>query len=44
MVRDLRRWCEAGIERVMLQMLDMDDLSAIDLLAREVLPAFQRLP
>jgi alkanesulfonate monooxygenase SsuD/methylene tetrahydromethanopterin reductase-like flavin-dependent oxidoreductase (luciferase family) len=37
---ELRRWAEAGIERVMLQMLDMDDLAAIELIAREILPSF----
>jgi F420-dependent oxidoreductase-like protein len=39
-VADVRRWQALGIERVMLQMLDMDDLDAIDLIAREVIPAF----
>jgi alkanesulfonate monooxygenase SsuD/methylene tetrahydromethanopterin reductase-like flavin-dependent oxidoreductase (luciferase family) len=38
---ELRRWEALGIGRVMLQMLDMEDLAAIDLLAREVLPAFR---
>jgi hypothetical protein len=38
---ELRRWAEAGIERVMLQMLDQDDLAAVDLIAREVLPALR---
>ena len=38
-VDDLRRWVGLGVERVMLQMLDMDDLEAIDLLGREVIPA-----
>jgi F420-dependent oxidoreductase-like protein len=37
----LRRWHGLGIGRVMLQMLDMDDLEAIDLIAREVLPALR---
>ncbi|HEV8471316.1 MAG TPA: LLM class flavin-dependent oxidoreductase [Methylomirabilota bacterium] len=36
---DLRRWERAGMARVMLQMLDMEDLGAIELLAREVVPA-----
>lgn len=39
--RDLRRWRTLGIQRVMLQMLDMEDLAAIDLLAREALPALR---
>ncbi len=38
-VRDLRRWRDLGIDRVMLQLLDMDDLAALELVAREVLPA-----
>ena len=38
-VRDLRRWHGLGIQRVMLQCLDIDDLGAIELVAREVIPA-----
>jgi alkanesulfonate monooxygenase SsuD/methylene tetrahydromethanopterin reductase-like flavin-dependent oxidoreductase (luciferase family) len=38
-VRDLRRWHGLGIRRVMLQCLDPDDLAALELIAREVLPA-----
>jgi alkanesulfonate monooxygenase SsuD/methylene tetrahydromethanopterin reductase-like flavin-dependent oxidoreductase (luciferase family) len=38
-VRDLRRWQALGIERVMLQCLDPDDLAALELIAREVIPA-----
>jgi F420-dependent oxidoreductase-like protein len=41
-VRDLRRWHDLGIRRVMLQMLDMEDLAGIDLIARDVLPALRR--
>jgi F420-dependent oxidoreductase-like protein len=40
--RDLERWRQAGMHRVMLQMLDMDDLEAMDLVAREVVPAFRQ--
>ena len=40
-VEDLRRWQALGIGRVMLQLVDMEDLAAIELLAREVLPAFR---
>jgi alkanesulfonate monooxygenase SsuD/methylene tetrahydromethanopterin reductase-like flavin-dependent oxidoreductase (luciferase family) len=36
---ELRRWEALGISRVMLQCLDMDDHAAIELLAREVVPA-----
>ena len=39
--QDLRRWQELGIGRVMLQLVDMEDFAAVDLIAREVLPAFR---
>lgn len=39
-VSELRRWEGLGMHRVMLQCLDQEDLPAIDLFAREVLPAF----
>ena len=39
--RDLQRWRDLGIRRVMLQMLDMEDFAALDLMVREVLPAFR---
>jgi hypothetical protein len=35
--QDLARWEAAGLHRVMLQMLDMEDLEAIRLIARECL-------
>jgi hypothetical protein len=35
--RDLARWEATGIGRAMLQMLDMDDLEAIELIGRECL-------
>ncbi len=38
-VADLERWAALGVTRVMLQMLDMEDLTAIELIGREVLPA-----
>jgi F420-dependent oxidoreductase-like protein len=38
-VMDLKRWEGVGIQRVMLQMLDMEDDAAMELLAREVVPA-----
>jgi alkanesulfonate monooxygenase SsuD/methylene tetrahydromethanopterin reductase-like flavin-dependent oxidoreductase (luciferase family) len=34
---DLQRWAALGVTRVILQMLDMDDLAAIELIARKVL-------
>jgi alkanesulfonate monooxygenase SsuD/methylene tetrahydromethanopterin reductase-like flavin-dependent oxidoreductase (luciferase family) len=40
-VRELRRWETLGLNRVMLQMLDQEDLAALDLFAREVLPVFR---
>jgi alkanesulfonate monooxygenase SsuD/methylene tetrahydromethanopterin reductase-like flavin-dependent oxidoreductase (luciferase family) len=40
--QDLARWEVLGVSRVMLQILDMDDLDAIDAIAREVLPARPR--
>ncbi|MBI3638042.1 MAG: LLM class flavin-dependent oxidoreductase [Candidatus Rokubacteria bacterium] len=40
-VADLKRWEAAGMRRVMLQMVDMDDRDAIELLATNVLPAFR---
>ena len=39
--RDLGRWAELGVERVMLQMLDQEDIGAIELIAREVIPALR---
>jgi F420-dependent oxidoreductase-like protein len=39
--RDLEAWQRAGVSRVMLQMLDQDDLGALELIAREVMPAFR---
>ena len=36
---DLKRWEGLGVQRVMLQMLDMADAAAMDLLARDVVPA-----
>jgi alkanesulfonate monooxygenase SsuD/methylene tetrahydromethanopterin reductase-like flavin-dependent oxidoreductase (luciferase family) len=38
-VIDLKHWESLGVQRVMLQMLDMEDDGAMDLLAREVVPA-----
>jgi len=41
-VKDLRRWEELGIARLMLQLLDQEDLDMIELIARHVLPEFRR--
>ncbi len=38
---ELGRWRDAGIARVMLQMIDQEDLAAIDLIGRKVMPAFR---
>jgi alkanesulfonate monooxygenase SsuD/methylene tetrahydromethanopterin reductase-like flavin-dependent oxidoreductase (luciferase family) len=38
-VRDLQRWRSLGVRGVMLQCLDIDDLDALELIAREVVPA-----
>ncbi len=37
-VESLRQWEAAGVQRVLLQMLDQEDLAAIELFARHVLP------
>ncbi|MFN8021335.1 MAG: LLM class F420-dependent oxidoreductase [Acidimicrobiales bacterium] len=34
----LRRWAEAGAERIYLQVLDLDDLDHLDLIANEIAP------
>jgi F420-dependent oxidoreductase-like protein len=39
--RDLAEWHRAGMSRVMLQMLDMTDLEAIELIARDVVPGLR---
>jgi F420-dependent oxidoreductase-like protein len=40
-VESLGRWQALGISRVMLQMLDQEDLAALELFAREVAPRFR---
>lgn len=37
-VTQLRAYSDAGVDRVMLQWLDLDDIEGIDIVAREVLP------
>ena len=37
-VEDLQRWDGVGMQRVLLQMLDQEDISALELFARDVLP------
>ncbi|MBI2525437.1 MAG: TIGR03560 family F420-dependent LLM class oxidoreductase [Candidatus Rokubacteria bacterium] len=37
--QDLRWWAEAGMERVLLQLLDQEDIAALELFARAVMPA-----
>lgn len=38
----LSQWQEAGLERVMLQWLDLDDLDGLENLAKDVLPHFHK--
>jgi alkanesulfonate monooxygenase SsuD/methylene tetrahydromethanopterin reductase-like flavin-dependent oxidoreductase (luciferase family) len=40
-VQDLRAWEAAGVSRVMLQLFDMDDVDAIEVIARDVAPHFR---
>lgn len=40
-VRDLTRWQSLGIHRVLLQLLDMEDLAAIEGIAKDILPALR---
>ncbi len=35
---DLQAWKQAGLERVMLQTLDQEDIPGLELFAREVMP------
>jgi alkanesulfonate monooxygenase SsuD/methylene tetrahydromethanopterin reductase-like flavin-dependent oxidoreductase (luciferase family) len=37
-VESLEQWEAAGVQRVLLQMLDQEDLAALELFARHVLP------
>ena len=37
-VEDLQRWDGVGMQRVLLQMLDQEDIDALELFARDVLP------
>lgn len=37
-VDQLRTWAALGVDLVMLQTLDLDDIDQIELIAREVLP------
>lgn len=39
-VDQIGRWAEAGVERFMLQWLDLDDMDGLENLAKEVLPHF----
>ena len=40
-VRDLKRWQSLGIHRVLLQLLDMEDLPAIESIAKDIIPALR---
>jgi alkanesulfonate monooxygenase SsuD/methylene tetrahydromethanopterin reductase-like flavin-dependent oxidoreductase (luciferase family) len=37
-VESLKTWDEAGLDRIMLQWLDLDDIDGLETLAKEVLP------
>lgn len=39
----LRRWQEAGVERLLLQWLDLDDIAGLEMIARDVLPHFKQV-
>lgn len=40
-IEQLRRYADAGVERIMLQWLDLDDIAGIETVGKEVLPAFR---
>jgi F420-dependent oxidoreductase-like protein len=42
LVDRLRMWQEAGVERLLLQWLDLDDIASLELIARDVLPHFHK--
>ena len=37
----LGQWQEAGVERLLLQWIDLDDIAGLEMIARDVLPHFQ---
>lgn len=39
---DLERWAALGVQRVMLQILDQEDVAGLELIARRVLPGLRR--
>jgi len=43
LVEKLERFAEAGMRRIYLQVLDLDDLEHLDLIAEQVLPAASRM-
>ena len=43
LVAKLERFAEAGMRRIYLQVLDLDDLAHLDLIAEQVLPAANRM-
>jgi hypothetical protein len=40
LVDDLGRYADVGVERFMLQWLDLDDIDGLEMIASEVLPHF----
>ncbi len=41
-IERLGRWQEAGVERLLLQWMDLDDIEGLELIARDVLPHFHK--
>jgi alkanesulfonate monooxygenase SsuD/methylene tetrahydromethanopterin reductase-like flavin-dependent oxidoreductase (luciferase family) len=42
LVDQIGKWAEAGVERFMLQWLDLDDIAGLEAIARDVLPHFHQ--
>ncbi|MBZ0298574.1 MAG: LLM class F420-dependent oxidoreductase, partial [Anaerolineae bacterium] len=42
LVDRLSQWEAAGVERLLLQWIDLDDLESLELIARDVLPHFHK--
>ena len=41
-IDQIGKWSEAGVERFMLQWLDLDDIELLEIIARDVLPHFHQ--
>jgi F420-dependent oxidoreductase-like protein len=42
LVNQIGKWAEAGVERFMLQWLDLDDIAGLEAIAKDVLPHFHQ--